>query len=273
MKQLNLVLTLPHGSVVATNLGVEGFAWHRSPGSGKHFRGRSVLVDLAVANGEAAFDYLEEGGWRDTKGDTKSALEAAADNKRTKTALSNHSFSVVPISAYRSVSLVKTSAKALSLSGPEKVATFTNHVCDSDLSTDEVSKAAGLPVPAQRLPRLYLVLAPVEFLILSNLTPEEYLWYSTHRAGKMFRQVMFTEVNPDFEPRMAESVYQGALRELEDQRKKTKTLLSGDCLNDVPFRQWVGYASQSGGLYVGDRNHAMLWRFPPIPATWERAEG
>jgi hypothetical protein len=49
MKQLNLVLTVPHGSVVATSLGVDGFAWHRSPGSGKHFRGRSVLVDLALA--------------------------------------------------------------------------------------------------------------------------------------------------------------------------------------------------------------------------------
>lgn len=273
MKQLNLVLTLPHGSVVATSLGVEGLAWHRSPGSGKHFRGRSVLVDLAVNGDGLGFDYLDEGGWRDAKADTRAALAAALEGKRTKTALSNGGFSVVPISAYRSVSLVKTSSKALALSAPETLARFTNHVCHSELSTDEVAKAAGLAVPTERQPRLYLVLAPVEFLLLSNLTPAEYVWYATHRSGKQFRQVMFTEVNGDFEPRLAESVFQGARRELEDQKKKTKTLLTGDCLNDVPFSQWAGYASQTGGIYVGDRDQAQVWRFPSIPATWERAEG
>lgn len=78
MKQLNLVLNASPRFGGRDQPGRRRVRVAPQPGSGKHFRGRSVLVDLAVANGEAAFDYLEEGGWRDTKGDTKSALEAAA---------------------------------------------------------------------------------------------------------------------------------------------------------------------------------------------------
>jgi hypothetical protein len=274
MKQVNLVLTIPQGSVIATSLGIEAYAWHRSPGSAKYFRGRSVLVDLALKDQAPGFDFLDEGGWRDAKADTVASLAAAASGKRTKTALSNYGFGAIPLSAYQGVHLVKTSAKVLPLKAPERTATFTSHSGALDLTSDGVAQAAGLPAPGSRRPRLYLVLAPVEFLLLSNLTPEEYIWYSTHRTGKMFRQVMFTELDPGFTPRVvADSVYQGALRELEDPKKKTKTLVSGDCLNDAPFAQWAGYASQSGGLYVGDRSQAMLWRFPAIPRNWERADG
>ena len=33
--KLNLLLTVPQGSVTATSLGIDGYAWHRSPGSGR----------------------------------------------------------------------------------------------------------------------------------------------------------------------------------------------------------------------------------------------
>lgn len=161
------------------------------------------------------------------------------------------------------MSLVKTSAKALSLSGPEKVATFTNHVCDSDLSTDEVSKAAGLPVPAQRLPRLYLVLAPVEFLILSNLTPEEYLWYSTHRAGNMFRQVMFTEVLPTSSRAWPKASTRAPCASWKTSARRPRPCCRATASTTCRSASGWGYASQSGGLYVGDRNHAMLAALPP----------
>ena len=57
MERLNLVLTIPHGSVIATSLGVDGLAHHLSPGSGRHFHGRAIFVDLALAEGAAAFSY------------------------------------------------------------------------------------------------------------------------------------------------------------------------------------------------------------------------
>ena len=62
MEKANLVLTIPQGSVIATSLGIDGLAKHLSPGSGKHFQGRSIYLDLAVKDGHAAFDYLEQGG-------------------------------------------------------------------------------------------------------------------------------------------------------------------------------------------------------------------
>lgn len=274
MKPVKLVLTIPQGSLIATSLGIEDFAWHRSPGSAKYFRGRSVLVDVATNEQGPGFEFLDEGGWRDARADTAAAIVAAAGGKRTKTALSNYGFGTVPLSAYRGVHLVKTSAKVLPLEAPEKRAVYTAHGTAVDLTSDDVARAAGLKPPATRHPRLYLVLAPTEFLLLSNLTPEEYIWYSTHRPGKVFRQVMFTEVDRDFRPRLvAESVYASALDELTDSKKKTKTLVTGDCLNDVPFAQWAGYDDRAGGLYVGDRNQALLWRFPAIPRAWERADG
>ena len=66
MGQLNLVLTIPQESVVATSLGVEGFARHRSPGAGRYFEGRALYIDVALNGGQLAFPYLEEGGWRDS---------------------------------------------------------------------------------------------------------------------------------------------------------------------------------------------------------------
>ncbi|MCJ7441050.1 MAG: hypothetical protein MUO25_05655 [Thermoanaerobaculaceae bacterium] len=62
MEQLNLVLSLPQGAITATNLGIEGFAWHRRPGSGKYFLGRTIFFDLALSNGRPDFTYLDEGG-------------------------------------------------------------------------------------------------------------------------------------------------------------------------------------------------------------------
>ena len=70
MEQLNLILSLPQGAMTATNLGIEGFAWHRRPGSGKFFQGRTIFFDLALSNRRPDFTYLDEGGWRDAMGDT-----------------------------------------------------------------------------------------------------------------------------------------------------------------------------------------------------------
>ncbi|MEI6614791.1 MAG: hypothetical protein WCL37_07825, partial [Chrysiogenales bacterium] len=68
MGELNLVLTIPQGIVVATSLGLEGYAKHRSPGSSKFFRGKTVMVDLILENDRPAFSFREEGGWRDAHG-------------------------------------------------------------------------------------------------------------------------------------------------------------------------------------------------------------
>lgn len=57
-----LVLSIPEGNITATSLGIEGFARHRSPGSGKHFKGRKLLVELAVREMRPDFAFLDEGG-------------------------------------------------------------------------------------------------------------------------------------------------------------------------------------------------------------------
>ena len=62
MEQLNLILSLPQGAITATNLGVEGFAWHRRPGSGKFFQGRTIFFDLALSNRRPDFTYPDEDG-------------------------------------------------------------------------------------------------------------------------------------------------------------------------------------------------------------------
>jgi hypothetical protein len=100
MSEINLVLTIPQGIITATSLGLEGFAKHRSPGSGKFYRGKAVMVDLAL------------------DGDTVAALAAVRTGNRTKTALSNVGFSVTPLAAYRRVFLVKTGGALLELSPP-----------------------------------------------------------------------------------------------------------------------------------------------------------
>ena len=272
----SLLLNVPQGSITATSLGIDGFAWHRSPGSGKYFQGRYVLVDLGLEQGKPAFRFLEEGSWRDATADTASALESVATGKRTKTALSNNAFSCTPIDAYRRVFLVKTGGETLELEGAGEIARFRPSDCHEGMSPDEVAAATGLPPQSAREPRLYMVLAPVEFIVLSNLTPAEYVWYATHRPGKLFRQVLFTELRADQAHLAAEAVYQNARKALaEASRKKTKTVVTGESLNRVPFGAWVGYNHEAqGGLYAGNASKVLLWRFPQsISRSWERVHG
>lgn len=65
MDDIRLVLSIPQGITTATSLGIEGLAKHHSPGSGKHFKGRKLFVDLAVKDQQPDFKYLDDGGWRD----------------------------------------------------------------------------------------------------------------------------------------------------------------------------------------------------------------
>ncbi|KAA0256118.1 hypothetical protein FBQ97_16895 [Acidobacteria bacterium ACD] len=274
MNNVNLVLTIPHGSLIATSLGLEGLAWHLSPGSGRHFRGRSIFVDLALAEGKAGFSFLPEGGWRDAGGDTTSALEDVKKGKRTKTALSNNAFSAVPIDAWRSCSLVKTEGQLATLDPAVELIRYPGHACSEEMSPADVARAIGQPEPAKRAPRLYAVLAPIELLMISNLTPAEYAWYATHRRGKVFRQVCFTELRKDQTQLAAHARFEEARAELSaDPRKKTKSITVEGLLNEVPFRDWIGcHREAEGGVYVGDRDHLVLFRFPEtLPPKWEKA--
>jgi hypothetical protein len=276
MAQLNLILTLPQGANTATSLGVEGFAWHRSPGSGKYFLGRSVYIDLALKDGKPDFKYLPEGGWRDSDADTGAALDSVSKGKRTKTAISNNSFSCTPIDSYRRIFLGKTGGELLELEKFGELARFKPATVNEGMAPDQIAQAIGLPAQPKRVPRLYMVLAPLEFMLLSNLTPEEYVWYATHRPGKKFRQVLFTELRSDQSHLAAERVYESARAELTGKdNKKTKTIVTGECLNRIPYTAWVGYDREApGGIYAGDQEKVMLWRFPErIPRNWERAAG
>lgn len=275
--KLNLLLNVPQGSITATSLDIDGFAWHRSPGSGKYFQGRYVLVDLALEGAKPAFKFLDEGGWRDATKDAQAAIEATATGgKRTKTALSNNAFSCTPIDAYRRMFLVKTAGETLELEAAGEVAAFKDSICHEGMTPEQIAASVGLPPQTTRAPRLYMVLAPVEFILLSNLTPAEYVWYSTHRPGKMFRQVMFTELRADQAHLAAETVYEQARTALgQNATKKTKTVVTGESLNRVPFGAWVGYHREApGGVYVGDAKKVGLWRFPQtISRSWDRAHG
>lgn len=276
MSQAKLVLSLPHGIITATSLTVPAFAKHRSPGSGKYFEGRSILVDLAVRDNKAAFQFLDEGAWRDANADAQIALTAASDGgKRTKTALSNNAFSCTPISAWEHVYLAKTGGELAEMVDGGTVATFSSAECHEHMTPDEIAKVIGQPPPAKRTPRLYMTFCPIELLIYSNLTPAEYIWYATHRPGKVFRAVAFTEVREDPGLHLAATtVFESAKRELEGSTdKKTKTVIFGDCFNRVPFTGWIGYDREAvGGIYVGDRTSARLWNFPErLPRPWERA--
>lgn len=276
MSQAQLIMTLPHGNVTATNLGVDGLAKRRSPGSGKHFRGRSILVELACDGEKPDFAYLNEGGWRNAGADSVQALVGVKAGSRTKTALSNDAFNSVPLSAYRGCYLVKTGGEALALGGAQPLTKFARHDCHEKMGCDEIAQIIGQPVPAQRVPRLYMVIAPVQFIMLSNLTPAEYAWYATHRPGKIFRQVMFTELGHEELHMAAQSRFADAKQELlENTTKKTKSIVFEDCLNQIPFQHWFGYHGKAqGGLYVGDREQLVLYPFPtPIPHAWEKVEG
>lgn len=271
MPSSRLVLSLPFGALTATSLDVAGYAYHKRPGSGKHFQGRTVLAELRPM-GE--FEFLDEGGWRDAAGDAKLALAATDGGKKTKTALSNYAFVCTPISALAKMYLGKTGGEVLPLVDPTPLATFTQHACHEAMTPAEVAAAIGQPGPASRVPRLYLVLAPVEFLVLSSLTPAEYAWYATHRPGKLFRQLLFTELHADPTHLVSQGKFESSRDELaKNPAKKTKTVVNGDIYNNIPFEGWVGYDRQEvGGLYIGDRDAATLWQFPKeIPRTWERA--
>jgi hypothetical protein len=276
MATLNLLMSLPVESITATSLSVEEFARHRSPGSGKYYQGRSILISLGLKDDRPDFEYLDEGGWRDAWKDTEDAIRGALAGKRTKTALSNGSFSCTPIAAYQNVYLAKTGAQILEMVRGERTS-FLESTCQEEMTPEEIAGAVGQPQQPTRRPRLYMIIAPTDFLVLSSLTPAEYAWYATHRPGKIFRHILFTELD---ESRVghaflvAEEIYRSAYTELtENRKKKTKTIVMGDCLNRVPFTTWVGYDREDpGGLYVGDKQSVELWGFPEkIPRSWERA--
>jgi hypothetical protein len=278
MKPSHLMLAIPQGSITATSLTTGDFAHHRSPGAGRFFEGKAVYVELAVKDGKPDFTFADEGGWRDATADTTHALWATADDrKRTKTALSNNGFSITPIDAYVGLCLAKTGGQVLQLERPVELVRFASHAYEwgRGLSSDEIAKAAGVAVPAGRKPRLYMILAPIEMVVVSNLTPEEYGWYATHRPGKVFRQVMFTEIADGVRGLVANAVYDAAKAELvSDPSKKTKTIYSGHVLNRVPYQSWVGYHDgATGGVYVGNRDKLALWKLPQARSTaWERAD-
>jgi hypothetical protein len=275
MSDANLILNLPNGVVTATSLGVPGFAWHRSPGTSRKFHGHSIIVDLALRGGYPAFEFMNEGGWRDTKTDTNSALDAIRTGKRTKTALSNDAFNCTPLTAYAHVYLTKTSGSLLEMQAVEQINQFQGHTSAEKLTPDQVAEVAGLPRQEARHTRFYLVISPVEMLILSNLTPSEYVWYAAHRTGKIFRQMVFAELSHHNQDIAAREIFETAFRELSDSpMKKTKTIAQGECFWRVPYAAWSGYRSDTeGGLYAGDRDGAYVWRFPKeIPHAWERAD-
>lgn len=274
MPEVHLVLSIPQGVITATSLGIEGLALHLSPGSGKHFRGRKLFADLALVDGRPGFDYLDEGGWRDAAGDSTSALAAAASGKRTKTALSNNAFSCTPVEAYRRIHLVKTGGEVMCLEPGRRLHTFASHACHEEMSPAQVALAAGCPDHI-RMTHIYLVMCPIQLLLVSNLTPAEYAWYATHRPGKIFRQVVFTELDPERTHLSAQGRLTGALLELDRQPdKKTKTIVSDDCINEVPFHAWSGYGSSQDGLFLANREHVSVWPFPAeIPVAWDNAIG
>jgi len=275
MKSVNLILSLPDDMCTATSVGLDGLARHRSPGSGQVFQGRSILIDLKVEGDKPGFTFRDEGGWRDAKADTSTAL-AECKTKKTKTAVSNSAFNIIPMDAFKSVNLVKTGGHVLTLEPGGEVARFGNHAWRLNMSPDDLAAAAGLPKQTERATRCYLVFSPVELVVLSSLTPGEYAWYATHRAGKLFRQVLFTEIAPNPRHLMAEQTFDIAHEELtKNPKKKTKTLYHGSAYDKIPFTAWMGYDKPAeGGVYCADRDHMMVWRFPTkMPKTWARADG
>ncbi|MBF0546546.1 MAG: hypothetical protein HQM08_19020 [Candidatus Riflebacteria bacterium] len=274
MSNVNLVLSLPNGVITATSLGIPGLAWHRSPGTSGKFHGHSIQIDLALKDGYPDFKYLDEGGWRDTAADTHMALDAIRTGKRTKTALSNSAFNCTPLSAYEHVYLAKSSGVLLEMQKGERLIQFKAHASAENLSPNQVAEIAGLPQMDVRRPRFYLVIGPIEMLVLSNLTPSEYVWYATHRSGKVFRKVLFAELSHHTADLAAREIFEDAIKVLsETPMKKTKTIKTGECFARMPYSGWKGYREDAeGGLYAGDREAVYLWRFPKeIPHAWDRA--
>lgn len=276
MPDINLILSIPQGIITASSLGISGLARHYSPGSGRHFKDRKIFIDLAVKDLRPDFKFLDDGGWRDADTDSVNALAAAASGNRTKTALSNNAFSCTPISAYKRIYLVKTGGDVMPMEPGKLLHRFVSGECHEEMSPAEVAGAAGIPNETERVPRIYLVMCPIQILLVSNLTPVEYAWYATHRPGKVFRHVIFTELQSEQPGLAALSRYRDARLEIEaDPDKKTKTVVSEDCINEVPFHSWLGYPPDTeGGLYVANQEEIDIYRFPAeIPSAWERASG
>lgn len=276
MTDSQLILSIPQGIITATSLGIEGLARHYSPGSGKHFKGRKLFVELAIKENQPDFKYLSDGGWRNAEADSVSALAALSSGKRTKTALSNNAFSCTPVEAYKKIYLVKTGGKVLEMEAAGQLHTFKSHECHEEMSLAEVATAAGIPDDSQKQSHLYLVMCPIQLLLVSNLNPIEYAWYATHRPGKVFRQVIFTELQTYQTQLVAESRLTDGKHEMDvHPEKKTKTIVSGDCINEVPFQTWLGYNQKAeGGLYVADQEQISRWKFPDvIPSAWDRSIG
>ena len=274
MLDSRLVLSIPQGVTTATSLGIDGLALHYSPGSGKHFKGRKLFVELAIKNNQPDFKYLDEGGWRNAEEDSIRALTAAAAGKRTKTALSNNAFSCTPVTAYKQIYLVKTGGRVLAMNSAGQLHVFASQDCHEGMTQSEVTTASGISPAPQPRSHLYLVMCPIQLLIVSNLSPVAYAWYATHRPGKVFRQVIFTELKSELMHLAAESRFNDANTEMTiHPDKKTKTVVSGDCINEVPFQNWLGYKTDAdGGIYVADQKQISKWEFPEeIPLDWERA--
>lgn len=276
MHESQLVMCIPQGVTTATSLGIEGLARHYSPGSGKHFKGRKLFVELAINDHKPDFKYMDDGEWRNADADSINALAAASAGNRTKTALSNNAFSCTPVEAYRNIYLVKTGGKVLAMNSAGQLHVFKSHECNEGMTQSEVTAAAGISPAPFRKSHLYLVMCPIQLIIVSNLSPVEYAWYATHRPGKVFRQVIFTELVSELTHLAAESRFIDAKQEMTiHPDKKTKTIFSGDCINEVPYNNWLGYKQNTdGGIYVADQSHVSKWNFPgEISHDWDRARG
>ncbi|MGC4113839.1 MAG: hypothetical protein QM765_04120 [Myxococcales bacterium] len=87
---------------------------------------------------------------------------------------------------------------------------------------------------------------------------------------------MFTELRADQAHLAAEAVFDSAREELSQKgNKKTKTIVTGESLNRVPFSAWTGYLKGAqGGLYVGDSKKVQLWKLPEtLNRAWDKAHG
>ncbi len=96
-----------------------------------------------------------------------------------------------------------------------------------------------------------MVVVPTDFLVLSSLTPVGYAWYPTHRPGKIFRHILFAELDESKVGHaflVAEEICRSAYTELTMYRKKkAKTIIMGNRLNRIPFTTWVGYDREEPG--------------------------
>jgi len=117
---------------------------------------------------------------------TRYRLLRVKAGSRTKTALSNDAFSCVPLSAYKGCYLVKTGGAVLPLGEAKQLATYGKHDCHERMTGEQIAQLIGQPMTGTRTPRLYMIISPIQFVMLSNLTPAEYAWYATHDPERFF---------------------------------------------------------------------------------------